>query len=59
MSFLSRTLGLDAPAPSASSTTPQPPADPHAPLAQPTDVDTASVKLIALQLSALPPARAH
>jgi uncharacterized tellurite resistance protein B-like protein len=59
MSFLSRTLGLDAPAPSASSTTPQPPVDPNAPLPEPTDVDTASVKLIALQLSALPPARAR
>jgi uncharacterized tellurite resistance protein B-like protein len=56
MSFLTRTLGLDAP-PSPAST--EPSVDPHAPLPETTDVDTASVKLIALQLSAMPPARAR
>jgi uncharacterized tellurite resistance protein B-like protein len=53
MSFLTRTLGLDAP-PSSES-----PADPHAPLPEPTVSDTESVHLIAAQLSALPPARAR
>ena len=52
MSFLTRTLGLDAPPSPAS---PEPTVDPHAPLPETTDVDTASVKLIALQLSAMPP----
>jgi len=50
MSFLSRVLGLDAPA------SPDLPVDPHAALPEPTVADTESVRLIALQLSALPPA---
>ena len=53
MSFLTRTLGLDAPA------SPELPVDPHAPLPSASEADTASVKLIALQLSAMPPARAR
>ncbi|HEY6569099.1 MAG TPA: TerB family tellurite resistance protein [Candidatus Limnocylindrales bacterium] len=53
MSFLTRTLGLDNPA------SPELPVDPHAPLPSASEADTASVKLIALQLSAMPPARAR
>jgi uncharacterized tellurite resistance protein B-like protein len=53
MSFLTRTLGLDAPA------SPELPVDPHAPIPEATAADTASVKLIALQLAKLPPALAR
>jgi uncharacterized tellurite resistance protein B-like protein len=53
MSFLSRVLGLDAPA------SPDLPVDPHAALPVPTAADTESVRLIAAQLSGLPPARAR
>ena len=53
MSFLTRTLGLDNPS------SPELPVDPHAPLPSASEADTASVKLIALQLSAMPPARAR
>jgi uncharacterized tellurite resistance protein B-like protein len=53
MSFLTRVLGLDAPA------TPDLPVDPHAAIPAPTVADTESVHLIALQLSSLPPARAR
>ncbi len=53
MSFLTRTLGLDHPE------SPELPVDPHAPLPVASEADTASVKLISLQLSALPPARAR
>ena len=53
MSFLSRVLGLDAPA------SPNLPVDPHSALPTATAADTESVRLISLQLSALPPARAR
>jgi uncharacterized tellurite resistance protein B-like protein len=53
MSFLHRTLGLDAPA------SPDLPVDPHAALPAATVADTESVRLIALRLSAMAPARAR
>jgi uncharacterized tellurite resistance protein B-like protein len=53
MSFLHRTLGLDAPA------SPDLPVDPNAALPMATVADTESVRLISLQLSAMPPARAR
>jgi uncharacterized tellurite resistance protein B-like protein len=53
MSFFSRVFGLDDP--SAADR----PVDPHKPLPDATAADTESVRLIAKQLSSLPPARAR
>ncbi len=53
MSFLTRVLGLDAP---ASATLP---VDPHAPLPSVSVGETESVRRIASRLAALPPARAR
>lgn len=53
MSFLSRVFGLEDPA------TPDTPVDPHRPIPDATAADTESVRLIAKQLSAMPPPRAR
>jgi uncharacterized tellurite resistance protein B-like protein len=53
MSFLSRVLGLDAPA------SPDLPVDPHKPIPEASAADTESVRLIAKQLSGMPPAKAR
>jgi uncharacterized tellurite resistance protein B-like protein len=53
MSFLSRVFGLEDP------TTPDTPVDPNKPIPEATAADTESVRLIAKQLSGMPPARAR
>jgi len=53
MSFFTRTFGLNDPHAH------EKPVDPHKPLPEPTAADTESVRLIATQLSTLPPARAR
>ncbi len=53
MSFLTRVLGLDAPA------SPDLPVDPNLPLPASGPADTESVRRIAARLTALPPARAR
>lgn len=53
MSFLSRVFGLEDPAAADQ------PVDPHKPIPEATAADTESVRLIAKQLGAMPPAKAR